>query len=48
MKLFKSVAVIICILFLFWIAASYADIVSNNLSPNPEYQDWNFFVITIK
>lgn len=42
--LIRNLFVVACILFLIWVAASYGEIVLKNLSPGPEYSDWNLFV----
>ena len=30
-----------------WLLASWVDVVTHNLSPNPVYQSWNLFAILI-
>ena len=39
-KLFQLAIIIGCL----WIAASFIDVVSNNLSDEPMYQSWNAFM----
>lgn len=36
------------ILFMFWFAVSYVDIVIDNNYANPSHLDWNFFVLLLK
>lgn len=48
MKVLKVLSVAfyaISIMVLVWFFASWVDIVTNNLSPNPFYQEWNAFVV---
>lgn len=35
-------------LFLLWVFASWAEVVSKNLKPNPTYSEWNAFVLITK
>lgn len=42
--IFNAVLVGFIILFI-WVFASWIDIISNNLSYNPVYQNWNFFAL---
>ena len=34
---------IICIVLLLWLGISYIEVISKNLSENPQYWGWNFF-----
>lgn len=45
MKIIKGVLVALCVLFILWVGVSWADIVEDNSSPNPQHDDWNFFVV---
>ena len=43
-----KIAILVIILFLVWFWASYADILSKNLSPNPVYHSWNMITMAME
>lgn len=42
-KIFSWTLTTLCILFLLWIGISYIEVISKNLSENPQYWGFNFF-----
>lgn len=49
MKKFISNLITIIIVTLFiWMTASFVEVISNNLDPNPTYSDGNFFCILVE
>lgn len=42
----RIVGVIAALIWTWWIA-SFIDIISHNLDPNPVYQVWNFFTLIV-
>ena len=47
MKIFQKIMTVICVLVIVWFAASYLQIIANNLSEDAEYPSWNLFRILI-
>lgn len=47
-KIIETVVLVISIAFILWVFASWAEVVSQNLTPNPTYSDWNAFVFITK
>ena len=43
--LIRNIIILICLAFLFWVGFSYGEILLKNLDFNPEYSDWNIFII---
>lgn len=39
----EMLLVLTSIVFMFWVAASWVDVVAHNTSGHPVYQEWNFF-----
>ena len=48
MKTIEKAFVVLSIIILLWVFASWAEIVSKNLKPNPVYHEWNAFVLVTK
>lgn len=46
-RIISMLCTILSIIFVFWVIASWVDVVSNNLNENPTYYFWNFFQILI-
>lgn len=46
-KMIERVVIIMMVLVLMWLALSYAEVLCKNLTPNPNYCEWNFFEILI-
>lgn len=42
---YKLVYLLICILPLVWFGASYIEVISQNIAPNPTYSAWNIFAL---
>lgn len=47
-KIILNALVVITIIFLLWVAASWISVVSNNSVPGGEYSSLNFFSIFLK
>lgn len=48
MKIIKTVVLVIGITLILWLFVSWAEVVSQNLKPNPVYHKWNAFVLITK
>lgn len=44
-KIIENVVLVISIAVILWVFASWAEVVSKNLTPNPTYNEWNAFVL---
>ena len=44
-KFISKTLTFVCVLWLVWVAASFLDVVANNLDPNPTYAVWNVFAM---
>ena len=47
-KIGNIVGNVVCIvgfIVLLWFAISWVEVISKNLTPNPQYFDWNMFVL---
>jgi len=44
-KIIENVVLVISIAVILWVFASWAEVVSKNLTPNPTYSSWNAWVI---
>ena len=40
--------VVFSIILIFWFAASYFEVIFNNLGENPQYSFWNLFQILVE
>lgn len=45
LKVLGNIITVVSVLFLVWVGISYIEVISKNLSPNPEYSVINFFDI---
>lgn len=45
LRIVEMLLVITSIMFIFWFAASYFDVIAHNLDPEPMYKSWNLFEI---
>lgn len=43
----KDFIVVVLLITLMWLTASWVDVIRQNTEPNPEYQSWNAFVICV-
>jgi hypothetical protein len=46
-KMIERVLVVIMLVVFIWVALSYAEVLCKNLTPNPNYCEWNLFEILI-
>lgn len=46
-KIIEMLLVILSIMVIFWVTASWVDVVCHNLDEHPTYQFWNFFQLMI-
>lgn len=44
-KVISKVICGLCAAFLLWGVLSWGEVVSKNLNPNPQYCEWNMFVL---
>ena len=44
-KLFTNALCVLSALFLLWIAVSFIEVNAKNTKPNPDYWDYNFFIV---
>ena len=44
-KIIENVVLVISIAVILWVFASWAEVVSKNLTPNPTYSSWNAWVL---
>lgn len=45
LKVLEKIFIIVSIIILAWIGISFINVICHNLESNPQYFDWNFFVI---
>lgn len=48
MKIIETVVLVISLSLILWLFVSWVEIASKNLKPNPEYHEWNAFVLITK
>ena len=46
-KVLENIFLTIAIITIFWFAASYIEVISKNLSENPQYSFWNIFELLV-
>lgn len=46
-RIIEMLVIILMIIVVMWFIISYLDIICNNLTEHPQYQDWNIFKIMI-
>lgn len=46
-KILSNILTIISVIFILWFALSYIEIISKNLSKNPQYSFWNIFELLV-
>ena len=46
-KLVGNVMLVVSALLSVWVLASWVDVVTHNLNPNPIYQSWNLFALMV-
>ena len=47
-RIFEKLSIIlsgIALLFILWVGISWVDVISDNLDPNPQHSEYNFFVL---
>lgn len=44
-KLLSNIITTIIVTVLVWMTASFVEVTSKNLEPNPTYSSWNFFCV---
>ena len=47
-NIIKYTIAVASIAFLLWVTISWVDVVSDNLSPNPQHADWNIFSMMVE
>ena len=47
-KALNGILVLVCVLIFIWIVLSFAEINMQNLTENPVYNNYNFFVVIIR
>jgi hypothetical protein len=46
-KMIGNTAIVVSAMVGVWLLASWIDVVTNNLNPNPIYQSWNLFALMV-
>lgn len=44
-KILATIGILFCLACLVWFGLSWAEVITNNLAPNPEYSGWNLINI---
>lgn len=47
-RIFEMLIIVFMIMVTMWFITSYLDVICNNLTEHPQYQDWNIFKIMVE